>query len=288
MIRINRFNQLVERSQTVEGRWQINKKHEVVYKTQSTKKTEEVRLKASLIAVEAGALVLGVTQRQKEGVLATSLLRLSGVWKADPKNKLTFEAAGRSGSRDILTFTGQWEIGANHELVYSWEAARLKTKTTVLREVVVKGHWDITEKNRLTYYVGGDTRHALRFRGTFQSRSLLAKDGEIRFQLGAEGRKTRTARTVSLFGRWKFSKKTELFFEMEYSDARRRQIAFGGTLLLTRESQIEVMLTARDGEPLGTEVIFTRDFFGKDARFFLRLKKNLSESAAEAGVALTW
>ncbi len=286
-MRINRLNQLIENGKTLKGRWTLGKNHEVLYRGEDETE-EEVRLKATLIAAEAGLLVLGLTQKKTDRRIETHLLKLSGIWQADSKNRLTFEIEKESGRRDILTFTGSWEVSKTHEIIYTWETTRLKTKTKILRELAIKGHWDLAEKNRLTYYVGGDSQNALHFRGTFQSRSLLAKDGEIRYQVGVEIRGKRKLQTVVLSGVWKFSHRLSLFFEIEYSDASRRKINFGGTVLLTRNSEIEILLMSKDGEPLGAEVIFTRDFFGKDGRFFVRLKKTLEESAAEAGVALTW
>jgi len=286
-MRINRLNQLIENGTTVKGRWEFSPQNEVVYRS-SEKGAEEIRVKAALIAAEAGALVLGVTQQKTLRRVVTSLFKLSGVWRADAQNQLTFEVERESGRRDVLTLKGAWKINQTHDIIYTWERTRLKTKTKTSSELVIRGHWDITEKDRLTYYVGGDTAQALRFRGTFQSQSLLAKTGAIRYQLGMEVRGRTWPQTLVLFGVWKFSRALELFFEMEYARGVRKKIVFGGAVLLRPDAKIEILLTAQSGEPLGVELVFTKDLFHGNAQLFVRLEKKAEESAAEAGMTLKW
>lgn len=286
-MRINRLNQLIENGRIVKGTWGFNPQNEIVYRS-SENGVEEIRVKAALIAAEPGVLLLGVTQKKTSRLVETSLLKLSGVWRADPKNQLTFEVEKEFGRRDILTLRGAWEINETHDIVYTWERTRLKTKTKSVSGLVIKGRWDITEKNRLTYYVGGDSTQVLKFRGTFQSHSLLAKTGEMRYQLGMEARGRTRLQTIVFFGAWKFSRKLELFFEMEYAFGVRAKIFFGGAVLLRPDSKIEVRLTAQNGEPLGVELIFTKDLFAGNAQLFIRLKRRAQESAAEAGMTLRW
>jgi hypothetical protein len=287
IVRINRLNQLIENGTAVKGRWEFSPQNEVVYRS-SEDGTGEVRVKAALVAAEAGTLVLGVTQRKTNRLVETSLLKLSGVWCSDLKNQLTFEVEKEFGRRDILTFRGVWKINETHDIVYTWQRTHLKTKIKEVSELVIKGYWDVTEKNRLTYYVGGDSAQAFKFRGSFQSHSLLAKSGEIRYQLGMEVRGRTRLQTLVFFGVWKFSRKLELFFEMEYAGGVRRKIVFGGAVLLRPDSKIEILLTAINGEPLGVELILNKDFFSGNAQLFVRLEKTAQESAAEAGLTLKW
>jgi len=286
-MRVNRLNQLIDKGTAVKGRWEFSPQNEIVYRS-SENGEEEIRVKAELIGAESGSLVLAVTQRKASRIVETSLLKLSGVWRADPKNRLTFEVEKASGGRDILTFQGAWKINETHEIVYRWRRTGLKTKIKSVNELVIKGYWDVTENNRLTYYVGGDSTNALRFRGTFQSPSLLAKTGEIRYQLGFEVRGRTRFQTLTLFGVWKFSRQLHLSFEMEYARGVRKKIVFGGVILLRPDAKIEVLLTAQNGEPLGAELVFTKDFFSGNAQLFLRLKQRAQESAAEAGLTLKW
>jgi hypothetical protein len=286
-MRVNRLNQLIENGAVVKGRWEFSPQNEVIYRA-SDHDNEEVRLKAVLIAAEPGLLVLGVTQKKKSLRVETSLFKLSGVWRADLKNQLTFEVEREAGRRDVLTLKGEWKVNEAQAIVYTWEQTRLRTKIKSVSTLVFKGYWDITEKNRLTYYVGGDSAQAFKFRGAFQSRSLLAKAGELRYQLGMEVRGRTRLQTLILFGVWKFSNRLEISFEMESSLGDRKKIVFGGAVLLRPDSKIEVLLTARNQEPLGVELIFTKEFFSGNAQLFIRLKKKAEESAAEAGLTLKW
>jgi len=286
-VRISRLNQLIENGMAVKGRWEFGPRNEIVYRS-SEKDGEEIRLKAALVAAEPGLLVLGVTQKKTRSLATTTLLKLSGVWRADLKNQLAFEIERAAGRRDTLTFKGMWKINETHDIIYSWEKVSLKTKTKTVNELVIRGTWDITEKNRLTYYVGGDTAQAMRFRGTFQSPSLLAKAGEIRYQVGMEVRGRVRPQNPSLFGVWKFSRRLELSFEMEYALGVRRKIIFGGAVLPRPDSKLEILLTAQNGEPLGAELIISKEFFSGNAQLFLRLEKKAEESAAEAGISLKW
>lgn len=286
-MRVNRLNQLIENSEVIEGRWDLSSENEIVYRA-SKKGDGQARLKAALIAAEPGFLVLGVTQKKRKGRVETSLVKLSGVWRANEKNQLTFEVEKAFGLRDILTFKGAWKINKTHTIAYTWKRTELKTKIKSVSELVLTGHWDVTEKNRLTYYVGGDSSQALRFRGTFQSPSLLAKTGEMRYQLGVEARGRTRFQTLVLSGVWKFSRKLELFFEIDYGRGLRRKINFGGMVLMRPDAKIEVLLTAQNEEPLGVELVFTKDFFSGNTQLFLRLQKKARESAAEAGLTLKW
>jgi len=163
---------------------------------------------------------------------------------------------------------------------------RLTTKTKTTQSLVFKGHWDISERHRLTFYVGGKTDSALRFRGTFQTKSIRAKKGEIRYQIGIELRGKKTLKTIILFGKWKLSRDFSLSFEIEYENQKRKAIVFGSTYRLGRGMAIEVKLKARTGKPLGTELLLTKDIFKGDGQLFGRLHHSLEETGAEAGVRI--
>ena len=129
---------------------------------------------------------------------------------------------------------------------------------------------------------------AFRFRGAFQTKSILAKTGEIRYQIGVEAAGRRQLRTVTLFGRWLVSRDLGLSFETESADGIRRSILFGGDFRLNGRDQISVNLKHRGGTPLGVELVLTRELFDGDGNVFLRLKKSLEEARLEAGAAVRW
>ena len=123
-MKLTKLNQLLEDGQVIKGRWIITPNHEVQYRFEG--KDEEIKVTGSLIAAEPDALVISVTEKQKDQKIVTSIVKLSGVWKLN------------------------------------------------------------TEKNRLTYSIGGDSNNAFKFRGAFQTTSIYAKKGEIRYQIGVE------------------------------------------------------------------------------------------------------
>jgi hypothetical protein len=49
-----------------------------------------------------------------------------------------------------------------------------------------------------------------------------------------------------------------------------------------------VSLKSQDGKPLGVEVLFTKDFFGKDGQAFIRFQKSIEESRIEVGGRIKW
>ena len=284
-MKLTRFNQLIKDGKAIDGRWQLTHDHEVQYESEGL--DEELKFKGSLIAAEPDALVISVTERQSDQKIVTSLVKLRGNWHVNPKNQIIFEVEKESGKNDIFTFRSGWKVNDRNEIIYTYRQENLKTKIKQTQELAFTGYWEISEKNRLTYYIGGDSGSSFRFRGTFQSKSILAKRGEIRYQIGAEVSGKRRVQTVSLFGKWKVSRDLSLDFEMSYQDGN-KIITFGGEYNLGGSRQIAVNLKTEQGAPLGVEVILTQDIFGKDGQFFIRLEKALAETSLEAGVEFKW
>ena len=283
-MKLTKLNDLIEGGRGKKGRWELTSNHEVVYKSEGL--DEEIRFMGSLIAAEPDALVLAVTERQSDQKVVTGLTKLSGAWKANARNQLLFEVEKEGGKKDVLTFRSGWKLDDRNRIVYSYEQTSLKKKQGLLREILFDGHWDLSEKNRLVYLVGGNSDSAFRFRGAFQTRSVFAKKGEIRYQLGAEINGRYKPREIILFGKWKVSRDLGLSFEIDEGRDKKRSLSFGGEVNLNGGKQISVELKSRKGEPLGFEVIFTKDFAGRDGQAFLRLRKSLEESSVEGGVKI--
>lgn len=285
------INNLEEEGETIKGEWQLDRNHELAYRERKGK-TKVVRLKGTLVAAEAGTLVFSAEAKEAGGKTLTGIYKLTGDWRVDAQNRITFEVEKESGQKDKLVFSGSWEIGPNHEIIYSYQRSLRRTKketsVTETQTLTFNGHWDLSERHRLAFLIEGDTGSALRFRGAFQTKSILAREGEIRYQVGVEIEGRPQTRTLVLFGKWKFSRELELSFEIEYAEGGKRALVFGGTYRFDDQTGITVELKSRDGGPLGAEVVFTREFFGKDGRLFVRLRKSIEESNLEAGVKFTW
>jgi len=276
-MKLTRFNDVVEDDEKIKGSWELTKDHEVQYKRDG--KSEEIKLKATLLAAESKTLLLSVTERQKDQKIVTSIVKLSGSWRVDAKNRITFDVEREAGKKNSLTFTGSWELGENHEIIYSYGEAG--------QALTFEGFWNITQFGRLTYFLQGDSSQAFRFRGAFQTKSILAKKGEIRYQIGIEAKGKKELKTIALFGKWKLSRKLDLSFEIEYED-KKRSIDFGGTYNLDDKRQITVNLKNEEGKPLGAELILTQEIFNGNGTAFLRLEKSLAERKIEAGVKFAW
>ena len=285
-MRITRLDDLPGINPQAKGRFELTPSHEVQYK--SLGKDEEFKFKGSIIAARPDALVLSVTEKQSDQKVVTSLGKLQGSWKLDSKNHIVFEVEKEKGKKDSLTFKGGWRISDFNEVIYTYHQTDLKRKRKITREIIFHGFWDILSKHRLTYWLGGDTSSAFRFRGAFQTGSVLAKKGELRYQAGVEVNGRHKIQNIILFGKWKVSRTLELSFEIEYEKSRKKAVSFGGEYALSGDSRIAMNLKDRSGEPLGMELILTRDIFGKDGQTFMRLERSLRESRIEAGMRFRW
>lgn len=283
-MKFTRLNELIEDGKKVKGRWRLTPKHELQYTSEGKK--EEIKLKGSLVTAEPDALVFSVTEKQEDQRIVTTLAKLTGTWKLNSKNQISFEVEKEAGQSDVLTFSGGWNVNESHEIVYRYDQTQLKTKTRLSQELVFKGHWDISGKNELTYYLGADSASAFRLRGAFQTHSILAKDGEIRYQIGAEAVSGKRTRTISLFGKWKISRDAGLLFEIEYSKRSKKALRFGGEYRISGDQVLSINLKTRQGEKLGVELVMTKELARGEA--FLRLSRSPEGSNAEAGMRLDW
>lgn len=241
---------------------------------------------AEVVAAETDALVVGFTQTQKNQNPVTRALKLRGRWQVDPANRLSFTASGGSVRPAKFLFSGTWKTGKRHELTY-----RLDRSGKPSSSLSFDGFWRWDAARGLSYTLAGDGgRHgdqgALRLRGAFQTESVLAKRGELRYQFGAEVKKGPRSRTISLFGKWKLGRGWALDFELEGGRARSRTFSFGAAYSFGPDKRLRASLFDDHGRPLGVEVAFENDWPGGSA--FARLRRTAEESIAEAGYAIRW
>jgi hypothetical protein len=284
-----KLNELIEDGKSVKGRWVLTPHHELQYLALDDEK--QIKLKGTLMGAEPDALLFSYFEKEAAGKTVIRLAKLQGNWKANSKNQIVFDVARQSGRNDELTLAGTWKVNKAHQIEYAYDTIQLKTKKKKTQSIVLSGVWDITEKNRITYLVGGNSDSTMRFRGAFQSKSILAKKGEIRYQVGVEGseKQSRGKKIVSidLFGKWKYSDQVGLFFEVEYQKGQRPALIFGGDYALAKNGAVEVSLKTRQEESLGVDVILTKEIF-KNADAFVRFQRSLDETRVEAGVKASW
>lgn len=283
-MRITKLNELIGDAGVIRGQWLLGPDHELIYKSKDLE--EEIRFKGPIVAAEAGALVVAIDEKRVDQKTQTNLVKLTGNWRTNNKNQIVFEVEKENGQNDVLTFKGEWDVNDSNQIIYRYTRTRLKKRIKEAQQITFTGYWDISEKNRLTYLIEGDSESKLRFRAAFQTKSILAKKGEIRYQLGVEIYGRYRLQEIRLFGKWILSRDLSLFFEIEYPDGEKRSIRFGGEMALGHGGTLEVALRSRIDKPLGVEVIFKREFFKKDAQFFIRLLRNLEEKRVESGIQL--
>ncbi len=275
-IRLTKLNQLIQNRETMEGVWQITKRHELQYRRRGG--SQEIVLKGDLVAAEPTSLVGLFKEESEEGEVTSRLLSLSGRWQADSRNRLNFLVEREQGLNDRLVLQGSWELNEANEILYRYQPD--------LQTLRFQGHWDLGDSKWLTYVLDESSDSTFRFRGTFQTPSILAKEGQIRYQVGVEVEGKKRFNIVTLFGTWKLSRDLALDFEMAVGGVSSRTIRFGATYEIDSEDAISARLTTREGQPLGVEVIFTRDVMKGQA--FVRLVKSLEETAVEGGFRFRW
>ena len=277
--RLTSLDQLLDAGTRVDGAWELTSRHQVRYRRRGAEETAVVT--ADLVAAEPTGLTIQITQSQLDGDVAGRTVTLRGRWQADARNRLTFIVERGGGQSDQLTFTGGWQIGPQQELRYRVERDGAQTLTFA-------GYWDVDAERRLTYILDAGTDSTFRFRGAFQTASILAKSGELRYQLGVEATRGRRSQTIALFGTWKVSRDLRVTFEIPYADGRARAMVFEAAYALGPDRTITATLTSRAGGPLGLEVVFAQSFFKGDGEAFVRLRRSLEETAVEGGIRFRW
>jgi len=285
MPRLTSLNQLIHAGDVVDGAWELTPRHQVRYRRRGGDET--VVLMGDFVAAEATGLMIQVTGQQTGGDLVGHTVTLRGRWEADDRNRLAFLVEREGGRHDRLTLGGAWAVGPRHEIVYRYQRHEDAVRRAV-QTVTFHGAWDLTQARRLTYVLDADSDSAFRFRGAFQTPSVLAKTGEIRYQLGIEVEGRRRVQTVTLFGKWKLSRDLGLAFEIPYADGEPRTMTFGATYRLAARQTIAATLKAPDGKPVGLEVLLTREFLRGQGEAFVRLRRALGETTLEAGLRFPW
>ena len=291
-MRLTRLNQLILGKELIDGTWKLTPRHEVQYRRRRenlrSPLEEEVVLRGNLIAAEGAGLVISAWERRTGGELASRFLTLKGRWEADSKNRFNFLAERQEGREDRLVFSGGWEVNDQNEILYRYERLDEKTKKRQIHTLVFRGSWQVDGGRLFTYILDRNSESAFRFRGTFQTASISARQGALRYQIGVEVEGRQRIQTITLFGKWKLSRNLGLEFELASGSGGKRSLAFGATYSTDSGRFISAKLTTKQGKSLGMELILTQEFLKGQGEAFLRLKKSLEESAVEGGLRIRW
>ncbi|MBI4226861.1 MAG: hypothetical protein HY600_01140 [Candidatus Omnitrophica bacterium] len=285
-MRLTSLNELLHAGERVEGTWALTPYHTLQYR-RHRKREGTIVLTGDLVGAESTGLTLQVTGQTVGDDLVGRTLTLRGRWQVDAMNRLTFFVEREGGRYDRLTLHGAWGLGRRHELRYHVRQSSAGGPSPV-QTLTFAGAWALSERRRLTYVVEGGRGGAFRLRGTFQTPSILAKTGELRYQLGVEAAGRRRLQTLTFFGTWRVSRTLEVTFELPMGGGRAGALRFGAEYSTGPRGAITAALTAPGGQPLGLEVVFTRELWRGQGEAFIRLRRALEETAVEGGVRGRW
>jgi hypothetical protein len=214
-------------------------------------------------------------------------IELAGGWMADKDNRLSFRIKKESGSYDILTFDGVWEVGTGHQIIYRYEKAGLIRKSKKTHTLIFRGCWDIMDSAALSYVMDAGTDS----RFDFETDLALFEEDRIKYEVGIKlsSRPKPVKRSIVLSGQWRVKKDAGLIFEIEYEGRRKGSITFGADAKLTDSDTISLKLRREaDNRDIGVSLELSRKIFTGDGEAFLRALRTNAEVAILAGGAWRW
>lgn len=276
----------------IDGTWSLADNHDLKLSLSASDSDHIGRtiiFKGDIIAPSDSKLVFKIRHCDALSGTRSRTIELKGIWATDKNNRLTFKAAKTNGRYDILTFNGTWHIDQKNELSYRITRANLKTKIKVERSIIFRGKWDFF-RNRLVYSLETSGASSFSFKAAIQTKSLLAKKGEIRYQLGTELSNVTNAKGFSrqniiIFGTWKLSRDLKVTFTAKSPKTSKREVSFEIEHLFTENRKIKVSLKDKKGEKMGLDITFNT-VFANDAEFFISIGRNAEESRVIGGLKL--
>jgi hypothetical protein len=271
------------------GKWRLTSDHSLEFLVDEQPR-ERLRFKGEIVSVGENVLAFEIVSRDRRGQTHIQLFKLKGVWKLDELNRICFYVTAKKNP-SVLLFTQEWQINGRQRISYQYEITELKTKVKRKQELEFKGHWDISQKNRLTYILSGANDSRFDFRAQIEEPILPLREGVIRYRIGVGVSKPARAqeKTISLYGEWKKEKRFGLVFEMQYGKGEIRKIEFGIQVCLVNKHEAVVSLFNQEGSEVGIRLLVQRVSFKKYAiQEFLRIQGSREEVKLEAGVRVPW
>jgi len=273
----------------LKGEWSLTDHHElclIVDKDYRDTFGDRLTLRGEMLDADESSLAFAVTTKKGQGE-STYVLSLSGSWKADGHNRLSFHVRKEGGKYDVLTFNGVWDLDDNHQIIYEYEKASLIRKKKRSHTLTFRGHWDIRNKYRISYVLSGSRDSVF----DFQANAGVFKENYIEYELGIRlnGRIRPVKQVVTISGRWLLKKGSGLSFEISYADGRISAVTFGAEARLAGKDTICFELKDdAAGRDLGISLELSRRLLKGNGEAFLRLLRSKKESAAYVGSAWRW
>jgi len=273
----------------LQGNWSLTDDHNLEFTLNKWARQtlgDKLTLQGRILDAKKNSLLFSVTTKTKKDVCSTYILNLSGVWRADKRNRLTFRVKKENGKYDILTFRGGWNIDEQHRIVYEYEKAQLITKRKQLHRLIFDGYWDIKDAVRLWYVI--DMRSDSVF--AFKTEAGIFKGEYVKYEVGIDvsGNGELKTRTITLYGTWKIKKGIGLTFEIEYENKRVHAIVFRSDVKLTSKDQMSFTLRKERGKEIVGKLELSRKILKGDAEAFLRFLRSKDETAVIVGAGFRW
>ncbi len=268
------------------GIWSLTRDHNLKLTLNKWRRQtfgDELTLKGEIIKVGAHSLLFAITQRTKENVASTRILKLQGSWQADKNNRLTFRAKRERGRFDLLVFDGIWEINRRHKIVYHCEKRFRKQRK---HSLLFSGFWSLRRSKVLTYLLDLKGKSAFDFRigkGIAQGSSMKFEVG-----IGLSQREKLVRKDIVFYGRWKIKKGAGLIFEIINPGGRSSAIKFEAEAKLIGASRIKLALKSKRGKDLGLRFTLSKKMLKGAGESFIRFLHTKKEKAVYIGSGFRW
>lgn len=247
------------------GRWKLNQNHDLEYwisKTRILSVYERLTFRGKIAPAQKDKLTFKIKATKRPPFNLTKSLELKGCWHSDKYNRLCFSVFRREQSDEIV-LRNKWMVNKNQQITYCYRKEYLKTKTKQINTLLFRGHWKISERNRLAYILENSKKNSFNFRAQLETPNLYPKKGAIKYRLGIGVGKDADKQLLSIFGEWKFGKRFNPYFVVNYGKAGIDFINFRANTRLGRNNQIILSLIDKRGRPLGMELKISRRFLNK-------------------------
>jgi hypothetical protein len=158
------------------GNYSLDEGHNLVFtlnKWNNQVEANRLVIKGDLLSAQDDGLSFSVATKDASGKGKVYILNLSGAWRLDPQNRITFDVSREDRRKDALILQGTWQVNDTNQLVYT--CAKKSS-------LAFKGHWDITKKHRLSYVLNKDINSGFDFSGTWRLRDKIGLFFEVPFK----------------------------------------------------------------------------------------------------------
>lgn len=274
----------------LKGKWSLNKKHDLEFSLNRWGQQiagNKLTLKGKFINLKAREIAFAVMTKEKDGKRSIYTLRLSGRWKVDKNNRLSFDVA-QDRKVDALQFQGSWKL-KNNTIIYSYRKQGKGTGPGSTQSLAILGYWDIKEKYRLRYILKKKTSVYFDFRTSLGVPVKRGNRSGIKFELGAGGAygKKPQRQTIIIFGKWKIDKQRRILFEVRYNKNESKRIEFAGRVKFNKDYTLEMDLKNLENRKLGIKVKLSRRILDA-GEAFLSLSNFKAEKRIDIGLGFRW